>query len=119
MWGHHLLSLLIWPYALLRSRLSVFAVYFMATELTNIGQNIFWLASKGGLAPGLAAPLGLLWLLSFLLVRILPLPWLSYAYLDGLWLRAGCGLTAAEWTVSVCAPPAHHRRGRGMAAGAK
>ena len=39
MLGHHLLSVLIWPYAVLRRRALVLVLFFIVTEVTNVGQH--------------------------------------------------------------------------------
>ena len=38
MMGHHLLSVLIWPYAVLRRRALILVLFFVVTEVTNVGQ---------------------------------------------------------------------------------
>ena len=120
MWVHHLLAILIWPYALIASRSAVFAVYFLATECTNVGQNLYVLTSKGQLfgrsASRIEAAIGGLWILSFFALRVAVLPYLGNAYLNSHFLvptdapkielvsrenAYGCGLGPIEWGVSV------------------
>ena len=120
MWVHHLLAILVWPYALLASRSAVFAVYFLATEFTNVFQNLFWLASRGELfgrgATRAETLIGGLWLLSFFAVRVAPVPFLGAKYVDAHFRvpttapkiglvssenAYGCNLNPAEWAVSV------------------
>jgi hypothetical protein len=81
MWGHHVLSLLAWPYAVLTHRCAVFVAYFLFTELTNVGQSLFHFCNKGkrGGATALLA-VGGMWLLSFAAIRILTIPWFGALY---------------------------------------
>ena len=124
MWLHHLLPITIFPYAILTSRSAIFVTYFMATELTNVGQNLYVLASRGRLfgaaSDRVARTVGICWLLSFFLLRIAPLPILGSAYLRGHYLEPttapkmglidetnayGCGLAPGEWWVSAVSIP--------------
>lgn len=119
MWLHHLLAICIWPYAMLASRSAVFAVYFLATELSNIGQNVYVLTTRarvlGPTSDRLASRVGGAWLVSFFALRVAPVPYLGKLYLDGHFLVPsktpkmglfhahpyGCGLHDGEWWVSV------------------
>ena len=124
MWLHRLLSITIFPYAILASRSAIFVVYFMATELTNVGQNLYVLANRGRLfgaaSDSVERFVGIGWLLAFFMLRIAPLPLLASAYLRGHFLEPttapkmgliddanayGCGLSPTEWWVSAVSIP--------------
>jgi len=38
MWVHHVISVIVWPYCIASDRAALFVVFFLFTELTNIGQ---------------------------------------------------------------------------------
>lgn len=109
MWMHHVVSLFVWPYAMVSSVSSVFVVYFMATEITNIGQNTFLLANRGGFwFKKYDLPIGICWMVSFLIFRVLPVPFVVYWWLvthvispSGCWV----GVSWAEFFVSFTTIP--------------
>jgi hypothetical protein len=103
LWVHHVVSLFVWPYAFLTSSGAFFVVYFLATEVTNIGQNLFLLSNKVSLLPG-GIVIGCLWLLSFFVVRIVPVPWLVYAY-SKLFVLQSCGLTTFQTVLALVTVP--------------
>ena len=106
MWVHHVLSLAIWPYAFANSISAAFALYFIATELTNIGQNVWQLAGKGGLASeAVETAVGAVWMLSFLVMRVLPVPVLARAYVQSLFLTPHLPLATAEWLTTALSVP--------------
>jgi len=107
MWCHHLGSLLSWPWAMLTDQSAVFVTYCLATEITNIGQNLFMLANRGGVKAlkAIEAPVGILWMLAFFLVRIVPVPYIAYAYYNTLIAGGGCGLPMAPWIASLIMCP--------------
>ena len=72
-------------------------------QVTNIGQNAYLIASRGRLLPG-EIPIGVMWIASFFLVRILPVPWLLYAYVKTMVLQS-CGLELAELVVGRATVP--------------
>jgi len=73
MW-HHLLSLVLWPYAFAAERCVLLVAYFLFTEVTNVPLNLRWLvAERGAEGPLLVAVSGLLFL-AYSVVRILPIP---------------------------------------------
>ena len=69
--GHHLISVLIWPYGVLRHRLVFLILFFVSTEATNVGQHTRILLLKTGcdgtrfyLANGIG------WAVAFFVVRM-------------------------------------------------
>jgi hypothetical protein len=103
LWVHHIVSLLVWPYAFMSSACVFFVVYFLATEVTNIGQNLFLLSNKIDLFPG-GIVIGSLWALSFFVVRVVPVPWLVYAYCK-LFLFQSCGLSTFQLVLGLVTVP--------------
>lgn len=103
LWVHHVVSLLVWPYSFMTSAGVFFVVYFLATEVTNIGQNLFLLSNKVNLFPG-GMVIGGLWALGFFLVRIVPVPWLVYAYFK-LFVLHSCGLTTFQRVLALVTVP--------------
>ena len=73
----------------------------MATECTNVGSNAYYLAREFRLPAqnGVAAA----WIASFFVVRILPVPYLTYVYYTT--LLAGACLNAAERAVGIITVP--------------
>uniref|UniRef100_A0A7S2IN13 TLC domain-containing protein n=1 Tax=Haptolina brevifila TaxID=156173 RepID=A0A7S2IN13_9EUKA len=103
MWMHHIVSLLVWPYAVVSGSGVFFVSYFLATEVTNIGQNLFLLANRSKLLP-YEVPVGVGWIISFFVIRVLPVPWLIWAYAKVVLLQS-CGLTTGETVAAaVCVP---------------
>jgi hypothetical protein len=103
LWVHHVVSLFVWPYAFLTSSGVFFVVYFLATEVTNIGQNLFLLSNKVDLIPG-GLIIGVVWALAFFLVRVVPVPWLVYAY-SKLFIFQRCGLTTFQTVLALVTVP--------------
>jgi len=105
MWIHHIFSLFIWPYSVVEGKGTVFTVYFLATEVTNIGQNLFLLVNRAKLLPKvLEAPIGITWMLSFFIVRVLPVPFFAWVYLKVVVMQ-DCGLTTGETAVAAIFVP--------------
>ena len=97
--------MLLWPYTLLRPIQAPYITFCLATELTNIGQNAFVLAGRGKLAAAAEVPVGVAWMLSFFIIRVVPVPALAYWMLDTHFLSAlDCGL-GGWWWVSVATLP--------------
>lgn len=103
MWMHHVVSLLVWTFSVLTHRSSFFVSWLLTTELSNIGNNLYELAKLRKYSDGAVTRIGLLWIVSFFLVRIVPAPYIAYAY--GLLLRTGCGLSTFERVVSLITVP--------------
>jgi hypothetical protein len=82
MWLHHTLSVIVWPYCVLTSRAAAFVAWMIATEASNIGQNSYTLAGAAGFeGTPFHMALGIGWLLSFLVFRIIPAPVVVAGYL--------------------------------------
>ena len=88
-------------------RVTLFTVYFLATEVTNIGQNLFLLANKAELfGKGKDMYIGLVWTLTFFVVRVLPVPYILYAYVATHVLTpGGCNYSAGEYATSLLTVP--------------
>ena len=81
---HHLLSILVWPYAALRSRALLLVLFFIITEVTNIGQHTRMILYKLGLKHTRTyLVVGVSWILLFFVVRIVPGPYLFYKLCRG------------------------------------
>mmetsp|Transcript_3545 Transcript_3545/g.7972 ORF Transcript_3545/g.7972 Transcript_3545/m.7972 type:complete len:140 (-) Transcript_3545:401-820(-) len=104
MWGHHCISLVMWPYSVLTHKSTLFVTFYLCTEVTNVGQNLFHFANKSGANTKLTLAIGVLWILSFFVVRIVPLPWLIYHYVS-LHASGGVGQTTAETIASALTVP--------------
>jgi len=84
MLGHHLLSVLVWPYAVLRRRALLLVLFFLVTESTNLGQHTRMILYKLGWRHTRAYQvLGVSWIALFFVVRIVPGPYLVYKLLSG------------------------------------
>eukprot|EP01065_Artemidia_motanka_P028170 TRINITY_DN33410_c0_g1_i1.p1 TRINITY_DN33410_c0_g1~~TRINITY_DN33410_c0_g1_i1.p1 ORF type:complete len:300 (+),score=108.95 TRINITY_DN33410_c0_g1_i1:55-900(+) len=81
MFAHHLLSLLIWPYGIAAAKAVQPITYFLATEVTNVGMNMRWLMNECD--HSLTTPVSLLWILSFVIVRVVPAPFLLHMLATG------------------------------------
>lgn len=105
MWPHHILSLLIWPYAVLYSKSAIFVVYFLSTELSSIFLNLAAFASKGGFFKQLELGFGFVMLIAFALWRIAPIPVILYSYGVTHFGTLSCGLSRVDWWVSALSIP--------------
>jgi hypothetical protein len=97
----------VWPYCFATSSGVFFVVYFIATEVTNIWQNLFLLSNKVDLLPGGAQTglvVGVLWALSFFAVRVVPVPWLVYIY-SKIFVIQGCGMTTFQRVLGLVTIP--------------
>jgi len=104
MWVHHVISMIVWPYSMLEGKAAYFVLYYMVTEITNVGQNAYLLLRE--FKSSLEMTVGILWIASFFIVRVLPVPWLVYVYARMFWLGgAACGLTTPELVVGRLTVP--------------
>lgn len=106
MWMHHLLSCIFWPLALCMNKNVIYVIYFNFTELSNPFLNLRWLIEN---RPG--APQGILYylfaaglLLSFFLVRILPIPFFVLSFLFP-WKYGTCTATQIGIILVTCPIP--------------
>ncbi|EOD23449.1 hypothetical protein EMIHUDRAFT_434359 [Emiliania huxleyi CCMP1516] len=104
MYGHHLISLLVWPYCIASGRAVVFVSFFLFTELTNIGQALFLVLNKGKMLPSLETPVGLVWALSFLGCRIVTIPWLLKAFAEAV-VTSDCGMAPFDRALGALTVP--------------
>lgn len=105
MWTHHVVAILVWPYCTLASRAMLFVAWMLSSELSNILQNAFMLSKAGHLLPRRhETRLGLLWILTFTATRIVPAPWVAYAYYNLLCLSV-CSFTIVERVVGLTTVP--------------
>lgn len=96
MWMHHIVSLLVWPYGLLAEKGAWYICYMLCTEVTNVGLNGRFLVDTWKLLPDTGAlAVGLGWALSFLVVRMIPIPWILAHWGRAVVLN-GAGLPAAD-----------------------
>ena len=79
MMGHHIVSILVWPYAVLRGRALIIVLFFIITEVTNIGQHGRMILLRLGLKhTKLYMVVGISWIALFFIVRIVPGPYALY-----------------------------------------
>lgn len=82
--GHHVLPVLLWPFAALRHRAVPVVLFFVFTELSNIGQHGRMLLLKLGYERSTAYRyIGTGWVVAFFFIRILPSPYMGYHMLHG------------------------------------
>ena len=82
--AHHVLPVLFWPYCLLWDKVVPLILFFVLTELTNVGQHGRILLLKFGLESSrLYAIVGTSWVAVFFLIRIAPSPYLFYEIVNG------------------------------------
>jgi len=106
MWGHHSLSLVFWPYAVLTHRDGIFVAFYLFTELTNILQNAFHFCNKLGASFTVLLTVGVSWIASFAICRILPMPWFVYQYVKLLFLQdVPSGVTTFDLVVTLLTVP--------------
>ena len=102
MWVHHGISLIVWPYSAFRGNVFFFVLYYLGTEVTNIGQNSYLLLRE--FKSPLEKPVAAAWMLSFSIVRVLPVPLLLYIYAEMFWLQS-CGLPKLDlWIGRLTVP---------------
>jgi hypothetical protein len=102
---HHILSVLIWPWAVMNSVYAWWINYFLVTEVTNIGLNLRWLLQRGKLASDdTVTVLSVVWAFAFMVIRILPVPFLIYYYC--VTVVPGCALDSSivHAVAVVCIP---------------
>jgi hypothetical protein len=104
--GHHLLSLMLWPWAMLNHRAVVIVEYYAFTEITGAFQHLRTLMARlGHDTSPLYVANGAAWTLSFFIVRILPLPYFLYLYVYWQWYRTyePCSAVMA-WVATFALP---------------
>lgn len=100
--GHHVLSVLAFPYAVLRHRCVVFVLFFLCTEITGVPQHVRMLMLKFGLEDKpYYTIVGISWTVSFFFVRILPSPFLIYSLASNSW----AAFTAFDFIFSMVTVP--------------
>jgi len=110
MWVHHLLSLLVWPYCVLTHRAAFFVSWMLATEVSNILGNVYNAYKlRQSHAPTVPAAVvtnyGIAWIVSFFAIRIVPKPYIVYAYYELLLTSGSCGLTPTERVLGIATVP--------------
>lgn len=71
--GHHVLPVLFWPYCCLNHRALPIVLFFILTEITNIGQHLRMMLLKFGLeGRKVYTVIGVSWVIMFFAVRIAP-----------------------------------------------
>lgn len=101
---HHILSIVGFPYAMLRHRAVPFVLFFIATEITGIPQHLRMLLLRFGLEEtAWYLAVGVSWTVSFFLVRAVPSPWLIAAQIHdaSAWAR----YSTLDWWLSVTTLP--------------
>eukprot|EP00658_Telonema_sp_P-2_P037059 TRINITY_DN26693_c0_g1_i3.p1 TRINITY_DN26693_c0_g1~~TRINITY_DN26693_c0_g1_i3.p1 ORF type:complete len:247 (-),score=43.07 TRINITY_DN26693_c0_g1_i3:195-935(-) len=79
---HHVVSIAVWPYAALTGKAHYYLNFLMFTEVTSIGQHGRILIDSLGLKQHPIRILnGAVWMISFFLVRLVPVPYLVWEQL--------------------------------------
>lgn len=82
--GHHIIPVLTWPYCALNGRALPIVLFFIITEVTNVGQHGRMLLLKLGFEETRVYRIvGVSWVVSFFVVRILPSPYLFFHLVNG------------------------------------
>ena len=105
MWLQHAVSLVVWPYCALTARGCIFVAFFLFTEWSKVLENAYGLAPAGQFVSRTAlVSLGAAWVIGFFINRILPAPWVLYAYYRQL-LLPSCGFSIiGRWTGILTVP---------------
>jgi len=75
--GHHIFSIVFFPYATLQGRVVLLVMFFVATEATNVGQHVRMILLKLSLEHTKAyVANGVGWAIAFFVLRIVPSPYL-------------------------------------------
>jgi len=82
MWFHHLAAIVSMSYGAITGRGLFVSLLVQATEISNIGLNLYMILSRGRLAPPtVQTAVGLAWAVVFFLVRVAPIiPWMATIY---------------------------------------
>ena len=100
--GHHIRSVLAWPYCALNSRALPFVLFYIITEVTNIGQHSRMILLKLGLEEFVIySIIGVSWVIMFFTVRIAPSPYLFYHLVNG---NYASFTTGEFWCVACLCP---------------
>uniref|UniRef100_A0A7S1JAJ2 TLC domain-containing protein n=1 Tax=Eutreptiella gymnastica TaxID=73025 RepID=A0A7S1JAJ2_9EUGL len=94
---HHVLSIILWPYAFYVDRAVVAVAYFMITESTNLLLNFRWFLAEHEAGGHGILIVNVLTMISYTVVRILPIPWFVWMMFSMDWSQ----LTAVQKTLSV------------------
>ena len=98
------ISLFVWPYGIIKGKAAYFVLYYMTTELTNIGQNLYLVLRE--FKSSFEMPIAVLWMLSFFVVRVLPVPWLLYVLIRIVSQGAdSCSITVFDLSLSLVTVP--------------
>lgn len=85
MMAHHVLSVVLWPYAFSVSACVVAVGYFMATEVTNIFLNTRWFLAERNVGGALMAIYGAIFFLVYTVGRILTIPFAVWVVISTNW----------------------------------
>mmetsp|Transcript_55934 Transcript_55934/g.130985 ORF Transcript_55934/g.130985 Transcript_55934/m.130985 type:complete len:296 (+) Transcript_55934:46-933(+) len=99
---HHILSIVSWPLTIQHTLAAGLVGYCIFTESTSIFVNLHWLlreAKVDGTIWGMAN--GVMLLVSFFVVRVLPVPWVAWCW----WSCPKPHWTWAEWSVGALITP--------------
>lgn len=89
---HHILSVLIWPYAVASSLHCWWINYFLVTEVTNIGLNVRSILMNFETLrnSSMVLNISIVWVVAFFIIRVLPVPFLVQYYVS--MVLPGCHL---------------------------
>ena len=105
--GHHVLPVAFWPYCTLNRRALPVVLFYIVTEITNVGQHLRVMLLKLGLDNRLAyTMIGVSWVVAFFVVRILPSPYIFYHLVKGNYSAFTTGEFWCAWTpCTLCRVP--------------
>lgn len=100
--GHHVLPVLLWPFAVLHHRATPMVLFFIFTEISNVGQHGRMVMLKLGYDRTAAYRfIGTAWVVFFFLIRILPSPFMFFHLVYGNYAP----FSAFEFYVTVVCSP--------------
>ena len=83
---HHVFSIVLWPYALMRHLCAYHINYFLVSEVTNFNMSLRWILAALNMSnTKLYLINGLAWIPLFLGVRVVVIPQLFAAYMNSDW----------------------------------
>mmetsp|Transcript_22842 Transcript_22842/g.77819 ORF Transcript_22842/g.77819 Transcript_22842/m.77819 type:complete len:330 (+) Transcript_22842:16-1005(+) len=91
--GHHVVSLMIWPYAVANHLAIGYITYLLSTEFTSVWMNLRWIhkaLKQDKLANAAFVFVAVMFLLSYTVIRVIPIPWV-------LWLTVRFDKSKMTW----------------------
>jgi hypothetical protein len=100
--GHHVFSILFFPYATLQGRVVLIVMFFVATEATNVGQHLRVILLRLSLEHTKAYVInGVAWAVAFFVMRIVPSPYLF----SKLWHGSYAEFSTLDFVITITTVP--------------